>query len=139
MLLGRIDSGGQPRALHRKRALDVTRWEGAREDALLDRVCHRAGPAAIGGSARLEILAGDEGCIGSEFFFPVNAWPARATSSSLPTTGLRSLTVLDGCLALHDGETVLELARGQTAALPACLGPLRVELDAAHAMLCALA
>jgi hypothetical protein len=34
---------------------------------------------------------------------------------------------------------VLELARGQTAALPACLGPLRVELDAAHAMLCTLA
>jgi hypothetical protein len=29
--------------------------------------------------------------------------------------------------------------RGQTAALPACIGPLRVELANAHAMLCALA
>ena len=135
---GRIDSGGQPRALHRKRALDVTRWEGAREDALLDRVCHRAGPAAIGGSARLEILAGDEGCIGSEFFSLQRL--AGSGDLELPADDrLRSLTVLDGCLALHDGETVLELARGQTAALPACLGPLRVELDAAHAMLCALA
>jgi mannose-6-phosphate isomerase class I len=52
---------------------------------------------------------------------------------------LRSLTVLDGRVTLHDGEAVLELARGQTAALPACLGPLRVEVDAAHAMLCTLA
>jgi mannose-6-phosphate isomerase class I len=52
---------------------------------------------------------------------------------------LRSLTVLEGSLTLHDGETELELVRGQTAALPACVGELRVELATAHAMLCALA
>jgi mannose-6-phosphate isomerase class I len=55
------------------------------------------------------------------------------------TDRLRSLTVLDGSLTLHDGERAFELARGHTAALPACLGPLDVELTAAHAMLCALA
>jgi mannose-6-phosphate isomerase len=135
---GQLDPCGQPRALHRVRALDVTHWEGPREDALLDRVCHRAGPAAIGGAASLEVLAGDEGPIESEFFFLQRL--SGSGDVELPADDrLRSLTVLDGCLALHHGEAVLELGRGQTAALPACLGPLRVELDAAHAMLCALA
>ena len=40
-------------------------------------------------------------------------------------------------LALWTGLTIFLFI--QTAALPACLGPLRVELDVAHAMLCTLA
>jgi mannose-6-phosphate isomerase class I len=135
---GRIDPGGQPRALHRERALDVTNWEGPRGAALLDRVCHRAGPAAIGGSASLQILVGDNAPVQSEVFSM-----QRLTGSGTFELGaddrLRALTVLDGGLSLHDGTTVVDLARGQTAALPACLGPLRVVLDGAHAMLCTLA
>ncbi|MBW1754710.1 MAG: class I mannose-6-phosphate isomerase [Deltaproteobacteria bacterium] len=135
---GRLDPGGQPRALHRERALDVTDWEGQRGHALLDRVRHRAGPAAIDGPASLETIAGDGGPLESEVFSLQRL--AGSGDLALPADDrLRSLTVLDGALALHDGETVLELGRGQTAALPACLGPLRVELDAAHAMLCTLA
>jgi len=135
---GRLDPDGQPRALHRGRALDVTEWEGPRGDALLDRVRHQAGTAAIEGTASLETIAGGNGPIDSDIFF----LQRLAGSGDLvlqPDDRLRSLTVLDGRLALDDGETVLELGRGQTAALPACLGPLRVELDAAHAVLCTLA
>jgi mannose-6-phosphate isomerase len=135
---GRIDPSGQPRALHRERALDVTDWEGPRGDALLDRVCHRAGPAPIGGTATLEVVAGNNGPIRSEFFLIQRL--AGSGDLVLPVHDrLRSLTVLGGQVTLHDGEAALELGRGQTAALPACLGPLRVEVDAAHAMLCTLA
>lgn len=135
---GRGDPGGQPRTLHRQRALDVTHWEGPREDELLDRVCRRAGPAATEGSATLEALAGDEGLIPSRSF--VLQRLAGSGDLVLPAADrLRSLTVLEGSLTLRDGESELKLARGQTAALPACLGELRVELATAHAMLCALA
>ena len=135
---GRLHPGGQPRELHRERALDVTHWGGPREDQLLDRIFGRAGQAATDGSASFEELMGDQGLIESEVFSLQRL--AGSGDLVLPAAKrLRSLTVLDGSLTLHDGERVFELARGQTAALPACLGPLRVELTSAHAMLCALA
>jgi len=134
---GRLDPGGQPRAIHRERALSVTSWDGPRGDALLERVRHRAGPAATDGTASLETLVGDRAPIGSEVFFLQRL--AGSGDLALPADDrLRSLTVLDGGVTLHDGDTALELGRGQTAALPACLGPLRVELDVAHAVLCTL-
>jgi len=135
---GRLDPGGQPRQLHRKRALDVTRWAGPREGALLERVCYRAGPAPIGDSANLEVLVDRAGPLRSEVFFL-----RRLAGSGALELGaedrLRSLTVLEGRVTLHHGETVVDLPRGRTAALPACLGPLRIELGVAHAMLCTLA
>jgi mannose-6-phosphate isomerase len=135
---GQPDPIGHPRELHLERALDVTDWEAPREDALLARIRHQAGPAPIGGSASLEVLASETGPLASDVFF----LQRLAGSGNLELGAdnrLRSLTVLDGRLALHDGETVLELARGQTAALPACLGRVRVELNSANAMLCTLA
>ncbi len=135
---GRLHPGGQPRELHRERALDVTHWGSPRGDQLLDQICRRAGPAATDGSASCEVLVGDQGLIQSESFFVQRL--AGSGDLVLPAANrLRGLTVLDGSLSLHDGERVLELARGQTAALPACLEPLRVELTTAHAVLCSLA
>ncbi len=135
---GRIDPGGKPRQLHRNRALDVTRWDSPRGAALLAAVRHRSGPARTDDTAQLEIIASEAG-------------PARSTRFSLRRlsgTGqleldaenrLRSLTVLAGRARLDDGATQCILTTGQTAALPACLGPLQIELEAAHAVLCALA
>jgi len=135
---GRLDPGGRARELHRERALDVTSWDGPREDALLDRVRHRAGFAPIVGAATSEVLASGSGPLRSDVF----RLQRLAGSGELrlgAENRLRSLTVLDGRLALDDGRDVLELVRGQTAALPACLGALQVELDEAHAVLCSLA
>jgi mannose-6-phosphate isomerase len=134
---GQLDPAGEPRELHRQRALDVTRWQGLRGNALVDRIRHRAGPAPIDGSANLTVLVSPGGPLRSEVFSLQRL--AGSGALELPARDrLRSLTVLDGRLVLRDGESILELARGQTAALPACLGPLQVHLDGAHAMLCGL-
>jgi len=134
---GQLDPNGQPRALHRRRALDVTNWKGPRGAALLERISHRAGPAPIDEPASFEVLMSKAGPIRTEVFF----LQRLAGSGELELRAferLRSLTVLDGRLTLHDGETRMELSRGQTAALPACLDSLHIELHAAHAVLCTL-
>ena len=134
---GQLDPNGSPRELHRKRALDVTRWEAPRGDRLLERVRYRAGPAPAHGAASLEVLTSRSGPLPSEVFSLQRL--AGSGRLELPVCDrLRSLTVLGGDLVLDDGETVLALTRGETAALPACLGTLQVELDAAHALLCSL-
>jgi mannose-6-phosphate isomerase len=134
---GQLDPAGEPRELHRQRALDVTHWEGLRGNALVDRIRHRAGPAPIDGSANLAVLVSPGGPLRSEVFSLQRL--AGSGALELPASDrLRSLTVLDGRVVLRDGESILELARGETAALPACLGPLQVHLDGAHAMLCCL-
>jgi len=135
---GRPDASGKARPLHLERALEVTSWEAPREGALLDRVRHRAGRGPIADAATRSILMSAAGPLKSDVFH----LQRLAGSGDLDLDAvdrLRALTILDGRLAVHDGENVLELARGQTAALPACLGSLRVELDEAHAVLCTLA
>jgi mannose-6-phosphate isomerase len=136
--LGRRDPNGNPRALHRERALEVTRWSGPRGDALVDRIRHRAGPGAIDGEALLELLASAGGPLRSDVF-RLQRLTGSGGVELAPEDRLRSLTVLDGRLAIDDGETTLEVPRGCTAALPACLGRAHIELDAALAMLCTLA
>ena len=134
---GQLDPAGQARALHRERALDVTNWQGPQGDALLDRLSHQAGPAPVDASAQLEVLVSRDGPLRSEVF----ALQRLSGSGELELRAadrLRSLTVLSGHLTLHGGESVLELSRGQTAVLPACLGRIPVLLDRAHAVVCGL-
>ena len=134
---GRLDPSGQPRPLHRERALAVTRWEGAADAVHIDRLSHHAGPARIDGPATLEVLMSREGPLQSEVF-SVRRLAGSGKLQLDAADRLRSLTVFDGRVTLHDGETILAMSRGQTSALPACLGPLQVDLDSAHAVLCSL-
>ncbi|MDH3200079.1 MAG: class I mannose-6-phosphate isomerase [Myxococcales bacterium] len=135
---GNRDPSGALRTLHLDRALDVTRWRGPREGSLLEEIRHRAGPAAVDGNADLELLISGQGPLQSAVFRANRlSGTGRAT---LPTSDtLRSLTVLGGRVVIGDDETELEVRRGQTAALPTCLGPLPVTLDRAHAIICSLA
>lgn len=135
---GRFDPAGEPRELHRRRALDVTDWEGRRGHALLRRVLHRAGPAPIGGAASLEVLMSEAGPLRSDVF-RLQRLAGSGGFELGADDRLRALTVLNGRLALRYGGRVWELPCGQTAALPACLGTVHVELHGAHAMLCTLA
>ncbi len=135
---GQLDANGQPRTLHRERALDVTSWESATDAARIDRLSHRAGPAPIDGPASFEVLMSHEGPLRSEVF-SVQRLAGSGKLELDAADRLRSLTVLDGLVTLHDGDALLALSRGQTGALPACLGSLDVVLDSAHAVLCSLA
>jgi mannose-6-phosphate isomerase class I len=135
---GRPDAHGKPRALHVERALDVTDWEGPRGQALVDRIRYPSGAPPIDDSASLETLTSPTGPLCSDSFFLRRL--AGSGLVELPSEDrLRGLTVLEGTLTLDDGEATMKLGRGQTAALPAALDVLSVELEAAHAMLCTLA
>ena len=135
---GQLDPNGQPRTLHRERALDVTSWELGADVARIERLSHRAGPAPIDGPATLEVLMGRHGPLRSEVF-SVQRLAGSGKLELDAADRLRALTVIDGRVTLHDGETVLALSRGQTCALPACLSSLDVVVDVAHAVLCSLA
>ena len=135
---GRPDPRGEPRVLHSARALEVTNWEGPRGEALVDRISYPSGPAPIHDSATLETLTSPTGPLQSDTFF-LRRLAGSGHVELPPENRLRSITALDGELTLGEGNAALALRKGQTAALPANLGPLRIELRSAHAMLCTLA
>ena len=135
---GALDPSGRPRSLHLGRALDVTDWEGPREDDLVDRIRYPSRTAASGDLASLEMLASPSGPLHSDRFI-LRRLAGSGTLEVPAEDRLRSLTVFEGTVRILDEEGSTEIPRGQTAALPATLGPVRVELERAHAVLCGLA
>jgi hypothetical protein len=129
---GRRSEAGQPRALHRGRALAVTAWSLPRGEALLARVRHRAGAPSTTGPAIFEPLCG-----GDDAPLPSSALRAGRVSGTgeigLPDWGLlRSLTVLGGEVEVGGHR----IPPGRTAALPACVEARLRCLDA-HAIVAA--
>jgi mannose-6-phosphate isomerase len=135
---GAPDPGGHPRPLHLQRALDVTDWNGPREKALVDRIRYPSGAAASGDSASVEMLASPAGPLQSDRFI-LRRLAGSGTLEAPPEDRLRSMTVLEGTVRILDEEGSTEVPRGQTAALPATLGPTRIDLERAHAIVCGLA
>lgn len=135
---GRLDPRGRPRALQRERALQVTRWGSSREAALLERAFLRAGLVELESPARVEALVGATGPLHSNLF---RIWRLSGSGRvELPGCDrLCALTVLDGRVTIDAGESALEIERGRTAALPACLQRVHAEAHRAHAVLCTLA
>lgn len=135
---GRPDPKGSPRALHANRALEVTDWDAPRGRALVDRIRYPAGEPALEDTAGLETLTSPTGPLRSETFHLCRL-AGTGRLELPPEDRLRSLTVLDGTITLNGDDDTVRVSRGRTVALPANLGSLAVELDAAHAMLCTLA
>ena len=135
---GRLSPTGSPRALHLERALAVTNWEGPRGQALVDRIRYPSGTPQTRDSASVETLVSQTGPLPSESFFLRRL--AGSGHVELPVEDrLRALTILEGSATLAHGEEHIEVRRGRTAAIPAGLDIVGVDLDGAHAILSTLA
>ena len=131
---GRAHPEGEPRALHVQAALDVTGWELPREEALLERIRHRAGPARLSGPARHELLGCPAGPAISPFL-RVARLHGEGRLELPRVDALRGLTVIEGKVHIHHPNGALEVGAGRAAVLPAALPDLRVDLSSAHAIL----
>jgi mannose-6-phosphate isomerase len=134
---------GAPRALHVAEALACTRWERATDPVWLASRCHAFGAATLHGPARCEVLCAAARDPGAPALRSEALRIARLSGSgALELPGwpvLRSLTVFEGSVVLGSGEAALRVPRGTTVAIPAACGALPCALDAAHALVCAVA
>jgi hypothetical protein len=130
---GKPDPAGAPRALHVEHALAVTSWERVQSDAFISQISTRAGAPDLHGAAHLTPLAGP-GALTSDWL-----QVSRLSGTGvlpLPGAGrLVGLTVLEGRVRLGG----LSAERGRSVVVPASLGDTLVELEAAHAILSAVA
>lgn len=129
---------GRPRALHVEDALAVTDWTGAAGDRLLRDCRLVAGAARTVEAARVEFLCSPRG--------PEGVRCSRLRVARLSGTGparvpdwsaLRALTVLQGRVRIPAAGADCVASTGQTVALPAGAGSLQIQLEGAHAVLCA--
>jgi hypothetical protein len=135
---GRADPAGAPRALHVADALAVTRWDAARGDTFAASVRVRAGAPDTHGLARLDRLSGRAGALPSPWLDVARI--AGTGTLDWPAPGaLVGLTVLAGTVTVVEprGRRTL-IATGRTAALPACIGDVRLALEGAHAVLASI-
>ncbi len=133
---GVLDPSGSPRELHVERALAATRWPGL---APIDPPHTRIGEAQRHAEARWQPLCGPEQAPCRSSALRVGRLAGQGMLALPDWNVLRALTVLEGRITLDDGGTPLTIAAGQTAALPACATKLQAQLDAAHAVISAIA
>lgn len=127
---GKRDPNGEPRALHRERALAVTNFAGATDPRLLDRIRHRAGDVDVEAPAHVTPLGGPEAPVASSSLRVARL--AGDGAVALPDDpALVALTVLAGEVTL--GDVVVPV--GRTAAVPSGWQPREAHLVRAHALL----
>ena len=132
---GREDPAGSPRPLHVRQALEVTRWEAPRAEALLSRIRLRLGPAPRDAGARIEGLCGPEIGVRSAHLRVHRLTGSGALSLPRPL-GLQGLVVLEGTVRLPHPEGEVRVEAGRSAALPGGGRGASALLEAAHALLC---
>ena len=135
---GSLHDKGEPRELHVEDALAVTAWDRPRGEALIGHVRHRASGASTNADASIESLSGSGSPLPWSVFF-VDRITGNGTVQAHDRTRLQALVVIEGSVGvLHEGGK-LQVRAGQSAVLPACLGAAELDLNEAHALLCAVA
>lgn len=135
---GHPDPNGRPRPLHLERALSVTDWDGPREEALLARIRHRAGPADLNEPAHITPLCGPGAPVASSCL-RVARVAGTGEVPLPPEAHLRGLTAVHGEVRVRGAGFDLAVAAGRSAVLPAALEPAALVLDRAHAVLASAA
>lgn len=133
---GNPDPNGRPRELHVERALEVTDWVRTSDPKWLAAQRVRPEPIDLAAAARCEELCGFEPGAPVRSDYLRAARVAGSGGVRLPDWNtLRALTVIEGEVELHGDFGALRVARGRTAALPACSTALLCRLDRGHALL----
>lgn len=131
---GRSDPAGRPRELHVARALEATDWQAPTGDALVA-ICRRLPRTLAIPSARQDDSSALrlQGLIQNPWFGAAGL--QGSGDVELPANGFRALLVLGGRLDLAGGTGELRLNAGDSAAVPAAAGALRLRGQAVRAIL----
>lgn len=133
---GRASPNGEPRALNLSRALAVTRWEAPRAAAFLDRV-HARVHVDLASTPSI-VRAMGEGARAHSDALEV-ALLAGTGSIEVPrTNAVEAWTVLEGSVRLVGASFSVEIPRGRSAVVPACVGAMRCEARGAHVVISAV-
>lgn len=130
---GKPNPSGSPRALHVAHALAVTEWERVQRPDFVDRIRVRGGAVALTMPPTWLWLAGETG-LPSPFLRVSRV--AGSGRTTLPTIDrMHAITVLAGQVNVG----AITITRGRSAVVPACLAGAELVLQAAHALVCAIA
>jgi mannose-6-phosphate isomerase len=118
---GRLDPNGAERPLHLARSLDVTDWNAPRGAAFVARC--RAHTEIVGPMR--------ERCVSSRYF-EVERWHGSGQLSIQPFGALLAIVCVGGRVRIDTASGALELASGESGAIPASAGAIDVELTDAQ-------
>ena len=124
---------GAPRPLHVEDALAVTDWRRFQHKDFVEHIRLRSASAELSGPPTVATLSGERGL--NNAFLAVSRLSGTGRCALPYRDCLQSITVLEGSVQL--GE--LSVGRGRSAVIPACAADLPLVLEAAHAIVCAVA
>lgn len=130
---GRPDPSGTPRPLHVEHALRVTSWERVRHESFIEGIRVRAGEPSLALAPSTVQLAGGGGL--SSPYLHVTRLSGTGRVALPQHDRLLGITVVAGSVTLG----TLRIERGRSAVVPARLAGSLLELDHAHALVCAVA
>jgi mannose-6-phosphate isomerase len=130
---GRPATDGEARPLHLSRALAVTRWDGPRGASFVERVRARVG-IDLDSPPSIARVAGRQGRVASDAL-EVAIMAGTGRLECPRTDAVESWTVLDGTVRLSGATFEVEIPRGRSAVVPACVGAMRCDADAAHVLI----
>jgi mannose-6-phosphate isomerase len=130
---GRAHAQGTGRPLHVEHALAVTDWDRVQRDDFITSIRVRAGTPLLSDPPRFTPLAGD-GALTSAWL-RVGRLAGTGTIALPRLDRMQAITVLSGRVLIGS----LAVERGRSAVVPACLAGSEVELQAAHAVVTAIA
>jgi mannose-6-phosphate isomerase len=134
----RYDASGHPaaegelRPLHLSRALAVTRWDHPRAERFVERVRARVGIDRASAPSIARVL-GPGARLGSDAL-RVSVLAGTGTLDVPRIDAVESWTVLEGSVRLFGPSFSVEVPRGRSAVVPACVASMRCEAAAAHVL-----
>jgi mannose-6-phosphate isomerase len=124
---------GAPRPLHVEDALAVTDWARFQRSNFVEHIRMRTAPVDLAAKPAVSVLLGAHGLPNT--FLSVSRLCGTGPAELPYQDCLQSITVLAGSVRIAE----MTVARGRSGVVPACAADLPLVLDAAHAIVCAVA